>query len=437
MYVSLDVQSAFVHTWIPYKMNNQIIKYTTQAVSNVPAIQAARTAAQLYTNNKDLINSVAQAAGNAAMKLVKKVANRNSVSSTPATTTIITNTTRRSRRRTNNRAPGAPIAMGSSSMNPRNANDYPVHNVERICEIGASEFTGIRRYQINPGLMTTFPWLSNIAGSFDRYMFKRLVFRYKPTCPTTTTGQVVFAWDYDALDPTPRNNREMCQETFWKAISPWQSASFAIPGVNKNLFTRNSVIAGSDLKTYDIGQLFISVELDADAVGYIEAEYDVVLKDKQPDFISEAPRSNTSLYLAGRDSGSVTVNGGEEGQLAIQNFTSKSFNWDSAPIALSSGYGLRIDPGLYKVYSNFISGTSGGVYNTLKDGLFTVRICHYDADLSKYVMDTSADGLLLQMHVNAFGLLEVTEPIVAALLIKNNNSNSQTFYGINLIFEAV
>lgn len=417
-------------------MNNQIIKYTTQAVSNVPAIQAARTAAQIYTNNKDLINSVAQAAGNAAMKIVKRVTNRNNQTITPATTTIITNTTRRQRRRTNNRTPGAPIAMGSSSMNPRNANDYPVHNVERICEIGVSEFTGIRRYQINPGLMTTFPWLSNIAGSFDRYMFKRLVFRYKPTCPTTTNGQVVFAWDYDALDPTPRNNREMCQETFWKAISPWQSASFAIPGVNKNLFTRNSVIAGSDLKTYDIGQLFISVDLDADSVGYIEAEYDVVLKDKQPDFISEAPRSNTSLYLTGKDS-LVSVSSASEGQLAIQDFTSKSFNWDSAPIALSNGYGLRIDPGLYKVYANYISGTSGGVYNALYDSLFVVRICNYDADLSQYVVDSSDDGILLSNHVNAFGLLEVTEPIVVALMIKNTYSNSQNFRNIGLIFEAV
>lgn len=418
-------------------MNNQIIKYTTQVASNVPAIQAARTAAQLYTNNKELINSVAQAAGNAAMKLVKKVANRKSVSPTPATTTIITNTTRRSRRRTSNRAPGAPIAMGSSSMNPRNTNDYPIHNVERICEIGASEFTGIRRYQINPGLMTTFPWLSNIAGSFDRYMFKRLVFRYKPTCPTTTTGQVVFAWDYDALDPIPRNNREMCQETFWKAISPWQSTSFAIPGVNKNLFTRNAVIAGSDLKTYDIGQLFISVDLNADAVGYIEAEYDVVLKDKQPDFISEATKTNTSLYLADRNSDPVSVNGGTEQQLAIQNFVSKSFNWDSTPILLQQGYGLRIDPGLYKVYTSYISGTPEKAYSLQKDGLFVVRICNYDAESSRYATDTSSSGLLLQLHVNAFGLLEVTEPIVVAFLVKNGTTDVLKFSQFNIIIEAV
>lgn len=417
-------------------MNNQIIKYTTQAVSSVPAIQAARTAAQIYTNNKELINSVAQAAGNAAMKIMKRVTTRSSSNQPPVATTIITNTTRKSRRRTGSRALGAPIAMGSSSMNPRNSNDYQVHNVERICEVGASEFTGIKRYQINPGLMTTFPWLSNIAGSFDRYMFKRLVFRYKPTCPTTTNGQVVFAWDYDALDPIPRNNREMCQETFWKAISPWQSASFAIPGINKNLYTRNGVIAGSDLKTYDIGQLFISVELDADAVGYVEAEYDVVLKDKQPDFISEAPRSNTSLYLSGT-SLSSTIDAGSEGQLPIQNYVSKSYNWDSVPIALSSGYGLRIDPGLYKVYSNFVGGSNSQVYDVLRFSRFNVRKCIYDSDLAKYVPDSSDDGLLLSLLVGSFGILEVTEPSVVALNIKNLGGSSIQYIVNCIMFEAV
>lgn len=418
-------------------MNSQIIKYTTQAVSNVPAIQAARTAAQLYTNNKELINSVAQAAGNAATKLVKNWVGRNK-SNPPTTTTIINNTTsRKTNRNRNKRAPGAPIAMGSSSMNPRNSNDYPIHNVERICEIGASEFTGIRRYQINPGLMTTFPWLSNIAGSFDRYLFKRLVFRYKPTCPTTTTGQVVFAWDYDALDPTPRNNREMCQETFWKAISPWQSASFAIPGVNKNLYTRNAVIAGSDLKTYDIGQLFISVDVDADAVGYIEAEYDVVLKDKQPDFISEAPRSNTSLYISGASSTTGNVNGQTEKILAIEDYTVKGYNWETDPVPLSSGFGLRIDPGLYKVYINFMPQASDRLYTSLQSDLFKIRIANYDADLGTYVVDSSDDGVLIQIRCSNFGLLEVTEPIVVGMFIYNNYTNSVNYRFDTIMFEAV
>lgn len=418
-------------------MNSQIIKYTSQAVSNVPAIQAARTAAQLYTNNKELINSVAQAAGNAATKLVKNWVGRNK-SNPPTTTTIINNTTsRRARPSRNKRALGAPIAMGSSSMNPRNTNDYPVHNIERICEIGVSEFTGIKRYQINPGLMTTFPWLSNIAGSFDRYIFKRLIFRYKPTCPTTTTGQVVFAWDYDALDPIPRNNREMCQETFWKAISPWQSTSFAIPGVNKNLYTRNAVIAGSDLKTYDIGQLFISVDVDADAVGYIEAEYDVVLKDKQPDFISEAPRSNTSLYISGASSSTGNVSSASEKILAINTYTVKGYNWDTNPVPLSSGYGLRIDPGLYKVYVNCIPQSSDRVYMSLNDDLFKIRVAHYDADLGTYVVDSSDTGVLIQIHPLTFGLLEVTEPIVVGLYIYNSYTNSVNYRFNTIMFEAV
>lgn len=419
-------------------MNSQIVKYTTQAVSNVPAIQAARTAAQLYTNNKELINTVAQAAGNAATKLAKSLVNRHKNGGQPTTTTIINNNTgRRKNQRRSNRAPGAPIAMGSSSMNPRNSNDYPIHNVERICEIGVSEFTGIKRFQINPGLMTTFPWLSNIAGSFDRYMFKRLVFRYKPTCPTTTTGQVVFAWDYDALDPIPRDNREMCQETFWKAISPWQSGTFSIPGINKNLYTRGGVIAGSDLKTYDVGQLFISVDVDADNVGYIEAEYDVVLKDKQPDFIHEAPRSNTSLYILGATNNTMSVNASSEGQVLISNYTVKGYNWDTEPVSLSSGYGLRIDPGLYKVYVDYLPTASGDLYSSLYNDLFKVRLATYKAESGTYVVDMSENGVLIQIRSSSFGLLEVTAPIVVGLYLQNARNNTQSFLVNTIMFEAV
>lgn len=53
-----------------------------------------------------------------------------------------------------------------------------------------------------------FPWLSGLAPSFETYKFTKLVFRYIPSCPSTTDGRVYFAMDYDSNDPAYTTLRE-------------------------------------------------------------------------------------------------------------------------------------------------------------------------------------------------------------------------------------
>lgn len=59
------------------------------------------------------------------------------------------------------------------------------------------------RYSINPGDGGTFPWLSGIAGRFEKYEFISLKFSYKPSVPTTTMGGLAISAIYDAADPLP------------------------------------------------------------------------------------------------------------------------------------------------------------------------------------------------------------------------------------------
>jgi hypothetical protein len=54
------------------------------------------------------------------------------------------------------------------------------------------------------------------------------------------------------------------------------------------LYTRSGPVANADYKTYDLGRLFFATEgiTYTGTVGYIEVEYDVEFKRRQPDYTS-------------------------------------------------------------------------------------------------------------------------------------------------------
>jgi len=91
---------------------------------------------------------------------------------------------------------------------------------------GTSAFTN-RVYKVNPGDANTFPWLSQIADSFDKYKFKRLMFSYRTSstdyAPSSTLGMVVMAAQYNVLDPKFQN--KLVMENYDTAISTKTSQS--------------------------------------------------------------------------------------------------------------------------------------------------------------------------------------------------------------------
>lgn len=59
---------------------------------------------------------------------------------------------------------------------------------------------------INPGSPKLFPWLSNVAASFDRYVFRRLSIQYVPRVGLNTDGAVTICYDPSSTDPVPNTN---------------------------------------------------------------------------------------------------------------------------------------------------------------------------------------------------------------------------------------
>lgn len=74
---------------------------------------------------------------------------------------------------------------------------------------------------LNPQDASTFPWLSAIASRFEMYRFKKLKFHYNPSCPTSTEGYMILAFDFDAQDEIPTAKTELLTWKYAMKIAPW------------------------------------------------------------------------------------------------------------------------------------------------------------------------------------------------------------------------
>lgn len=183
----------------------------------------------------------------------------------------------------------APVAI--STRNSNTGRDYyNTKGKERISNVSAlnSGFNIVDVF-INPANTSLFPWLSGIAKKYDLYHFKRLRFTYVPSLPTSEEGSLYIGLDYNTLDPTPLSSSELCQLSHWTMNVVWKPTSLSIDlnGIGW-LYTRSGPVANADYKTYDLGKMFFASEgvTYAGTVGYIEVEYDVEFKRRQPDYTS-------------------------------------------------------------------------------------------------------------------------------------------------------
>lgn len=200
-----------------------------------------------------------------------------------------------------NRVAMAPVAQNISAGQTRGGS-LRFKECERIDTVeGSVAFSVNGSIACNPGLAISFPWLSGHANLFERYRIHKLVYRYKNLKGTASNGNILMSFDYDTLDSAPATAIEMTQSTVYADGAPWRIFELVVPSDKRDLFTRSGDVAGSDLKTYDMGKLHIAAEGCADTSphGYLEVEYDVEL------FMKQSISSGTGPATVGS---SVTVN---------------------------------------------------------------------------------------------------------------------------------
>lgn len=129
----------------------------------------------------------------------------------------------------------------------------------------------LQNYYINPGDRLTFPWLSQLADSFEHYRIRGMLFEYRSmsadalNSTNTALGQVIMATSYNAGLPNFSNKYEMENYEFGQSIKPSDSCIHPIEcarsqSVLGDLYVRpfQDMPSDEDRRLYDFGNFQIA-----------------------------------------------------------------------------------------------------------------------------------------------------------------------------------
>lgn len=177
-----------------------------------------------------------------------------------------------------------------SIRNINRSGDIKVAHREFISDLNGSTGFAVNSFAVNPGLSQVFPWLSSIARRYESYRFEKLKFSYETGAPTSATGSVLGAIDYDASDPSPQTKVQVMSYRSAVRSPPW--SDFCMESKKEDLdkrssyFIRKSALsANEDVKLYDVGNFFLCTQGQADSsnIGELYVEYVISLMTPQLD----------------------------------------------------------------------------------------------------------------------------------------------------------
>lgn len=202
------------------------------------------------------------------------------------------------------------------SMEQNAADSVCIRRTEYIQDIISSPTANTfatTTFNINPGQAATFPYLSNIARSFEEYRIKGMVYHFKSLAGDTAIGAqtglgyVAIATQYDIGDATFTNKQALQNYAYAQSGKPTHDMIHGIEckdeiNVLDRRFVRaGSVPSGSDPRFYDMGKTTIATSCPGTSVtlGELWVSYDIeFLKPKLPETSStsgsQISRSNIS-----------------------------------------------------------------------------------------------------------------------------------------------
>jgi len=168
---------------------------------------------------------------------------------------------------------------------------------EPLLELNGTTGFGITTFNINPGLASSFPWLSAQARGYEAYKFNSIHIEYKHTINEFTgQGMLVMAPDYDSSDSPPTTvieAEQMIDSKQGAVTRDWimqlRPRGTGILGPKR--YVRSGALASNeDIKTYDVAQVHIITQGQASndvQIGQLWICYDVTLTEPQPIAASE------------------------------------------------------------------------------------------------------------------------------------------------------
>nr|QKV51107.1 putative capsid protein [Crucivirus sp.] len=116
-----------------------------------------------------------------------------------------------------------------------------------VISSGVSGAFACQPFALNAGLKNTFPWLSNLAGSFEFAHWNKLQFEFKTSQGTGVAGKIILATDYDNYD-VPFTSKIQAEQAAGVAVAPVWAQS-----VKHDVLTR-SRLGGLPIENFMIRQ---------------------------------------------------------------------------------------------------------------------------------------------------------------------------------------
>jgi hypothetical protein len=157
----------------------------------------------------------------------------------------------------------------------------PLEEDEYIADVVGSVGFATTAFACNPGQSTVFPWGSRIAQLYEEYDFEYLEFyvtsEVSGYATQGQTGVVILSFDYDASDaaPTTKQQVEAMNPHTVPCLPSTSVIALTVDCKNARLadgkFVRPGALpANTDIKTYDIGNLFVSTQGQANTTAFGE-----------------------------------------------------------------------------------------------------------------------------------------------------------------------
>lgn len=161
---------------------------------------------------------------------------------------------------------------------------------EFLTDVSSSTGFAIATYPINPGINTTFPWLSRLALNFQKYEIHGLVFYFKSSSAdalnstNTALGDIMGAIDYNVYAEAPTSKVATMALAGARQSKPSEDQIYPLEcaedmTVFSTRLVRNGAYDG-DRQKYDAGNFHLArVGSQAVAtIGSLYVSYDVTLK---------------------------------------------------------------------------------------------------------------------------------------------------------------
>jgi hypothetical protein len=243
--------------------------------------------------------------------------------------------------------PRGPLKLASTNFGSARKS-HLITEDEYIAEVNGSVAFACTSYPINIGQAATFPWGSKIAALYEKYTFQTLEFYYRRQvseyATNGQTGKVMLSADYDASDAPPTTKQQVedtephvdgmpCVETLVLRLSQRELKR------TDALYVRSTTqLINTDIKTYDVGNLFVSTSGNANTnvIGELRVRYRCL--------VSVPVLSTPISYFPGSSLLMITTPAGETAAASTVYTAMFHIAGSPHPVVVANGIGALVIP---------------------------------------------------------------------------------------------